>query len=103
MEMVIIVRSPETDTNTAESLVHHMCAGTNYWSVNAKDRGSLPLESYALDHALLLWGFVDAAAERIEWYLQNYVRAADGACVRVSLLYHQGHVSESRTVLARYS
>ena len=30
--------------------------GTNYWSVSQKDRGSLPLESYALDQALLLWG-----------------------------------------------
>ena len=40
--------------------------GANYWSVSQKDRGSLPLESYALDHALLLWGHTDAAAERIE-------------------------------------
>ena len=52
--------------------------GTNYWSVNSKDRGSLPLESYALDHALLLWGFRSEAAARIGWYLQHYVRGADG-------------------------
>ena len=60
--------------------------GTNYWSVNSKDRGSLPLESYALDHSLLLWGFVDAAADRIEWYLQNYVRDSSGAFRRALLL-----------------
>ena len=41
-------------------------------------RGSLPLESYALDHALLLWGFRSEAAARIGWYLQHYVRGADG-------------------------
>ena len=52
--------------------------GVNYWSVNDKDKGSLPLESYALDHALLLWGQVDAAAERIAWYFQTYVRGASG-------------------------
>ena len=47
-----------------------------------KDRGSLPLESYALDHALLLWGYVDEAADRIEWYLQSYVRGPDGMTPR---------------------
>eukprot|EP01047_Picozoa_sp_COSAG01_P044377 COSAG01_NODE_4005_length_5440_cov_8.384947_2_plen_1194_part_00 len=52
--------------------------GVNYWSVNNKDKGSLPLESYALDHALLLWGETDAAAERIAWYFDTYVRGADG-------------------------
>ena len=52
--------------------------GTNYWSVAQKDRGSLPLESYAIDHALLLWGLVDEAAARVQFYLDTYVRAATG-------------------------
>ena len=56
--------------------------GVNYWSVNDKDKGSLPLESYALDHALLLWGYVDQAADRIAWYLETYVRGADGITPR---------------------
>ena len=48
------------------------------WNINQKDRGVLPLESFALDSALLLWGKADAAAERIAWYLQVYVRGANG-------------------------
>ena len=53
-------------------------SGTNYWSVTQKDRGSLPLTSFALDHALLLWGYTDEAGERIAWYLEHYVRASNG-------------------------
>lgn len=53
-------------------------SGTNYWSVSQKDRGSLPLESYALDHALLLWGHTAAAADRIGYYFQHYVRGPSG-------------------------
>lgn len=52
--------------------------GTNYWSLSQKDRGSLPLESYALDHALLLWGHADAAAENVEFYWNHYVRDTSG-------------------------
>lgn len=52
--------------------------GANYWSVDAADRGALPLESFALNHALLLWGQPSAAAERVEYYLLHYVRGADG-------------------------
>ena len=52
--------------------------GTNYWSVSKKDRGALPLESYALDHALLLWGLVDDAAARVQFYINTYVRGATG-------------------------
>ena len=87
-----------------------------------KDKGSLPLESYALDHALLLWvrklicfpilvcpepvlgkhdrfhstqntalfsslfsscmhntqGYVDAAAEHIEWFLLRSIWVQNG-------------------------
>eukprot|EP01043_Picozoa_sp_COSAG02_P006215 COSAG02_NODE_175_length_31226_cov_95.275934_12_plen_253_part_00 len=50
--------------------------------MNDKDKGSLPLESYALDHALLLWGYVDEAADRIAWYLETYVRGANGITPR---------------------
>ena len=52
--------------------------GTNYWSVSQKDRGSLPLESYALDHSLLLWGHTDAAAENSAFYFAHYVRGVSG-------------------------
>lgn len=52
--------------------------GANYWSVDAADRGALPLQSFALNHALLLWGLTNAAAERVEYYLLHYVRGADG-------------------------
>jgi hypothetical protein len=52
--------------------------GTNYWSVAQKDRGSLALESYALDTSLLFWGHTTAAAARVEYYFQTYVRGADG-------------------------
>lgn len=47
--------------------------GTNYWSVSQKDRGSLPLESYALNRGLLLWGHTVEVAERVQWYLETYV------------------------------
>jgi hypothetical protein len=52
--------------------------GATYWSVSLADRGALPLESYALNHGLLLWGLVDEAGVRIEYYLRHYVRAANG-------------------------
>lgn len=53
-------------------------SGSNYWSVAQKDRGSLPLESFALITSLIFWGHESAAAERVEYYLNTYVRAADG-------------------------
>jgi hypothetical protein len=52
--------------------------GGTYWSVAEADRGALPLESFALDHALLLWGLPDQAGTRVEFYLRHYVRAANG-------------------------
>ena len=52
--------------------------GTNYWSVAQKDVGSLPLESYALVTSLVYWGLNTAAAERVQYYLQTYVRNASG-------------------------
>ena len=48
------------------------------WSVSQKDRGSLPLESYALDHSLLLWGHTDSGAENIAFYWEHYVRDTTG-------------------------
>ena len=59
--------------------------GANYWSVEAADRGSYPLVSFALNHALLLWGFTDEVASRIEYYLQHYVRGANGMTPRGSV------------------
>ena len=59
--------------------------GTNYWSVAQKDRGSLSLENYALDHTLLLWGLVDDAADRVEYYLNTYVRNASGLTPNANL------------------
>ena len=44
--------------------------GANYWSVAASDRGALPFESFALDHALLLWGLEAPAAARVEYLLR---------------------------------
>lgn len=53
--------------------------GNNYWGgTNRNDRGALLLESFALDNALLQWGEPFAAAERVEYYLNNYVRNASG-------------------------
>lgn len=52
--------------------------GVNYWSIAQKDSGSLPLQSFALDHALLHWGYASEAAKRISFYLQNYVRDENG-------------------------
>jgi hypothetical protein len=52
--------------------------GSNYWSVAAADRGALPLESFSLNHALLLWGLTSPAAARVEYYLNHYVRGASG-------------------------
>lgn len=46
--------------------------------MEAADRGSYPLVSFALNHALLLWGISDPVAPRIEYYLQHYVRGANG-------------------------
>eukprot|EP01046_Picozoa_sp_COSAG06_P042560 COSAG06_NODE_5439_length_3481_cov_6.214666_4_plen_72_part_00 len=47
-------------------------------SVAAADRGALPLESFSLNHALLLWGLTSPAAARVEYYLNHYVRGANG-------------------------
>ena len=52
--------------------------GANYWSVAAADRGALPLESFSLSHALLLWGLESEAAARVEYYLFHYVRSSNG-------------------------
>jgi hypothetical protein len=52
--------------------------GSNYWSVAAADRGALPLESFSLNHALILWGLTKPAAARVEYYLDHYVRGANG-------------------------
>lgn len=52
--------------------------GSNYWSVSKKDVGSLPLESYALNHALLLWGYTDEVASNIAYYFDHYVRGPSG-------------------------
>ena len=51
--------------------------GSNYWSVAQKDFGSLPLESYALVTSLVYWGLNNAAAERVQYYLQTYVHVID--------------------------
>jgi hypothetical protein len=52
--------------------------GSVYWSVAGLDRGALPLQSFALNHALILWGHHREAADRIEFYFQVYVRNASG-------------------------
>ena len=52
--------------------------GSIYWSVTAHDAGSLPLQSFALDRALLLWGHPREAASRIEYYLNTYIRNSSG-------------------------
>jgi hypothetical protein len=52
--------------------------GSIYWSVTAHDAGSLPLITAALDRALLLWGHPLAAATRVEFYLNTYVRNSSG-------------------------
>eukprot|EP01052_Picozoa_sp_SAG31_P035243 SAG31_NODE_4225_length_3445_cov_1.903467_3_plen_763_part_01 len=52
--------------------------GSVYWSVTTHDAGSLPLESFALDRALLLWGHPHEAASHIEFYLNTYVRNSSG-------------------------
>ena len=46
--------------------------------VAQKDVGSLPLESYALVTSLVYWGLNTAATERVQYYLQTYVRNASG-------------------------
>jgi hypothetical protein len=38
----------------------------------------LPLESFSLDRALLLWGLESPAAARVEYYLSHYVRGPNG-------------------------
>eukprot|EP01050_Picozoa_sp_SAG11_P027867 SAG11_NODE_7226_length_1175_cov_1.500929_2_plen_167_part_01 len=52
--------------------------GSVYWSVTAHDAGSLPLESFALNRALLLWGHPHEAASRVGYYLNMYVRNSSG-------------------------
>jgi hypothetical protein len=58
--------------------------GSNYWSVAAADRGALPLESFSLNHALLLWGLTSPAASRVEYYLDHYIRGANGLTPKTS-------------------
>jgi len=53
--------------------------GHNYWGGGVgEDRGALLLESFSLDNALVQWGEPFAAAQRVEYYLNNYVRNASG-------------------------
>ena len=52
--------------------------GSVYWSVSGLDRGALPLQSFALNRALLLWGHHREAADRIEYYFNCYVRNSSG-------------------------
>jgi hypothetical protein len=47
--------------------------GSAYWSINRNDNGSLPLTTFALDRALLEWGLVAAAAEKVGFYLSTWV------------------------------
>ena len=47
--------------------------GSVYWSVAGLDRGALPLQSFALNHALLLWGHPHEAAQRLEYYFNVYL------------------------------
>jgi hypothetical protein len=49
-----------------------------YWSVAGLDRGALPLQSFALNTALVLWGHHREAAARLEFYFRVYVRNASG-------------------------
>jgi hypothetical protein len=52
--------------------------GSVYWSVAGLDRGALPLQSFALNSALLLWGHHHEAAQRLEYYFNVYVRNESG-------------------------
>eukprot|EP01043_Picozoa_sp_COSAG02_P024394 COSAG02_NODE_1331_length_13215_cov_3.173058_3_plen_512_part_00 len=52
--------------------------GSVYWSVAGLDRGALPLQSFALNHALVLWGHHQQAAQRLEYYFNVYVRNESG-------------------------
>eukprot|EP00756_Hemistasia_phaeocysticola_P061283 Hpha_TRINITY_DN476_c0_g1::TRINITY_DN476_c0_g1_i1::g.27768::m.27768 len=53
--------------------------GNNYWGGGGRnDKGALLLESFSLDNALVQWGEPFAAAQRVEYYLNNYVRNASG-------------------------
>ena len=56
--------------------------GSVYWSVAGLDRGALPLQSFALLQALILWGHHQEAARRIEFYFQVYVRNSSGLTPR---------------------
>ena len=49
--------------------------GAAYWSVNRNDNGSLPLTTFALDRALLDWGLVQEASEKVGFYLSVWVDA----------------------------
>jgi hypothetical protein len=46
-------------------------SGSVYWSVAELDRGALPLQSFALNRALLLWGHHREAALRLEYLLRS--------------------------------
>ena len=48
------------------------------WGPTSKGRGALPLDSFALDNALVLWGNANPAATRLQFYLAHYVRGAKG-------------------------
>jgi hypothetical protein len=52
--------------------------GSVYWSVTTDDHGALPLQSFALNNALLLWGHHKEAAERLEYYFNVFVRNTSG-------------------------
>ena len=69
--------------------------GSVYWSVTAHDAGSLPLISAALDRALLLWGHPLAAAARVEFYLNTYVRNSSG-------MTPENHVGMTRNPLYKH-
>jgi hypothetical protein len=56
--------------------------GSVYWSVTTDDHGALPLQSFALNNALLLWGHHKQAAERLEYYFNVFVRNTSGITPR---------------------
>eukprot|EP01059_Diplonema_ambulator_P033914 TRINITY_DN7346_c0_g1_i1.p1 TRINITY_DN7346_c0_g1~~TRINITY_DN7346_c0_g1_i1.p1 ORF type:complete len:887 (+),score=334.46 TRINITY_DN7346_c0_g1_i1:45-2663(+) len=61
-----------------EKLYPNYGDGNNYWSITDDDRGALPLQTFSLDNAMLNWGMAQAAADRVAFYFNQFIRGSDG-------------------------
>eukprot|EP01064_Diplonema_japonicum_P005793 TRINITY_DN1382_c1_g2_i1.p1 TRINITY_DN1382_c1_g2~~TRINITY_DN1382_c1_g2_i1.p1 ORF type:complete len:871 (+),score=191.10 TRINITY_DN1382_c1_g2_i1:40-2652(+) len=61
-----------------EKLYPNYGDGNNYWSITNDDRGSLPLQTFSLDNAMMEWGLAQGAADRVAFYFHQFIRGSNG-------------------------